>query len=96
MKDYGKISIIMPAYNAEKFIGSALDSIISQSYQNFEIIIIDDGSLDKTTKIAQDYIDKFTNITLLKQENAGSSAARNLGLKEAKGDYILFLILMIY
>ncbi len=90
MKDYGKISIIMPAYNAEKFIGSALDSIISQSYQNFEIIIIDDGSLDKTTKIAQDYIDKFTNITLLKQENAGSSAARNLGLKEAKGDYILF------
>lgn len=86
------LSVIIPTYNCSKYIIESLDSIILQSFQDLEIIIIDDGSTDNTRNIIEEYTNfntkkikyRFTN-------NAGVSAARNKGLKEAKGDYITFL-----
>ena len=82
-------SIIMPAYNAEKFIKDAIKSVLSQRYFNFELIIVDDGSKDKTAEVIKSFKDK--RIHYLYQNNAGVSAARNLGISEAKGEYICFL-----
>jgi glycosyltransferase EpsJ len=87
MKDYPKISIIIPMHNAEKYIGECLDSIIRQTYKNLEIIIIDDGSKDNSLAIAS----RYENIKIIKQENAGVSVARNIGLDAAGGDWISFV-----
>lgn len=81
------ISVIVPTFNRENFIGYCIDSILEQTYQNFELIIVDDGSNDSTKDILQRYYDK---IKIIRQENKGVSAARNNGLKIAKGDYIAF------
>ncbi len=81
-----KISVITPAYNAEKYIGDAIKSIQQQDYDNLEIIVIDDGSTDATADIC-----KTLGVTLIQQENLGISAARNVGLKAATGDLIAFL-----
>src|SRR5579875_322194 len=83
------ISIIIPLYNAEKYIIETIDSALQQSYKNIEIIIIDDGSTDSSFNVAETY--KSDNIIVVKQENKGASAARNHGLKLAKGEYIQFL-----
>lgn len=85
------ISIIIPAYNAEKFIGETLDSVLSQTYQNFELIIIDDGSNDNTFSILEDYREKFKQINVYQQKNQGQSATRNKALDYVNGDYIMFL-----
>ena len=86
-----KVSIIVPIYNTEKYLKACLDSIINQTYQNLEIILIDDGSTDNSGKIIDDYAKKDKRIKAIHQKNAGQSAARNRGLKEASGEYISFI-----
>ena len=86
-----KISVIIPAYNREKYIGECLDSVLSQTIVEKEIICIDDGSDDATWDIMNDYASKYGNVVVLKQEHAGVSAARNYGIREANGEYIAFM-----
>lgn len=82
------VSIIIPCYNSEKWIVDSLQSIYNQTYKNFEVIVIDDGSEDNTNKIVQEF---DSSIIYKYQKNKGPAAARNLGVKIAKGDYIAFL-----
>lgn len=86
-----KYSIIVPAYNTEKYIDKCLKSIFSNTYKNFEVIIVNDGSTDKTEDIINKYIKKYDNIIYIKQKNMGLSMARNNGVKKATGDYLLFI-----
>ncbi|NPE27573.1 glycosyltransferase family 2 protein [Methanococcoides sp. SA1] len=83
------ISVVIPLYNKELYIKRAIDSILSQTFQEFEIIIINDGSTDRSAEIVESIIDK--RIILIHQKNAGISAARNAGIKKANGDTIAFL-----
>lgn len=86
-----KISIIIPVYNAENYIRPCLDSIIGQTYQNLQIILIDDGSKDNSFAICQEYAARDARITAIYQENHGVSNARNRGLSLADGDYYGFV-----
>lgn len=83
------ISIIIPLYNKEHFIEQTLKSVLGQTYTDFEAIIVNDGSTDKSVDIVSEFKDK--RIKLINQDNKGVSAARNTGIKLAKGDYIAFL-----
>lgn len=85
-----KFSIIIPIYNVEKYLEKCLNSILNQSYKNFEIIAINDGSKDSSKEILNKYKNN-ENIKIINQENKGLSAARNEGLKHVTGDYILFV-----
>ena len=85
-----KFSLIIPAYNVEKYIKKCLDSVLNQTYNNYEIIIINDGSTDNTSKILESYKSN-KKIKIINQENKGLSNARNTGVSNAKGDYILFI-----
>ena len=92
MSDTIKFSIIMAAYNAEKYIKQAIDSVIRQSYDNWELIIVDDGSKDDTGLIIDEYSQKDDRILAVHQSNSGTAgAARNTALKYVKGDYIQML-----
>ncbi|NEU06791.1 glycosyltransferase family 2 protein, partial [Flavihumibacter sp. R14] len=83
------VSIIIPVYNSEKLLTQAIQSAKDQTWVHTEIIIIDDGSEDSSLAIARSF--ETENIRVLKQKNQGASAARNMGLHHAKGDYIQFL-----
>lgn len=86
------VSIIMPAYNAERFIKESIESVINQKYKNWELLIINDFSNDSTQNIIENYCMKDKRIKLLEQkENKGVVEARNRGIKESKGKYIAFL-----
>lgn len=91
MYKYPSVSIIMPAYNAEKYIAATVQSIINQSEEAWELLIIDDGSTDTTFQICQSYADKDERITVYHQSNTGVSVARNKGLEKARGTYIVFV-----
>ena len=84
-----KVSIIIPAYNAEKTIAKCLESLINQTYQNLEIIVINDGSKDNTAKIIKEYQDK--RIIFINQSNSGIGTTRNKGIDKSTGDYIMFV-----
>lgn len=86
-----KISIIVPVYNTEKYLERCLESIINQTYKNLEIILIDDGSTDKSGKICDEYAKKDSRVKVLHKENRGQATARNLGLEYATGDYLGFV-----
>ena len=86
-----RISIIVPVYNVENKIHRCLDSILTQSFTDYELILIDDGSTDNSGKICDDYSAKNDKIIVIHQTNKGASAARNTGIKQAKGDYISFV-----
>lgn len=86
-----KISVIIAAYNAEEFIEETLDSVLHQMMDEYEVIVIDDGSTDRTAEILDQYKKQYNNIHIIKQENEGPSAARNAGLAIAKGEYLYFL-----
>lgn len=86
-----KFSIIIPCYNIEKYISKTLESVFNQTYQSFEIILIDDGSKDNTGKILDDYSKKDKRIKVVHKENEGVSVARNIGIENAVGEYIYFL-----
>lgn len=85
------VSIIMPLYNGEKFIKITLESVLKQTYKNWELLITNDGSKDNSPKIVEEYAKKDKRIKLFNQINKGSAAARNNSLKEANGKYIVFL-----
>ena len=85
------ISIIIPVYNIENYIGKCLDSLISQSFGDFEIICVNDGSKDNSLFVLEEYSKKDNRIKVISQNNSGSGAARNRGLREASGKYVQFL-----
>ena len=86
-----KVSVIIPAYNAENDIEHCIESIISQTYKNTEIIIVNDGSKDNTKKILEKLNNKYENIIIINQKNNGVSASRNAGINMASGDYLMFV-----
>lgn len=86
-----KFTIIIPAYNVERWILECLESVKSQTYKNFECIIVDDGSSDNSKEIISNYIENDDRFILIAQNNQGSSSARNKGIESAIGDYIIFL-----
>ena len=86
-----KVSIIIPIYNVNKYLPKCLDSVISQTYKNLEIILIDDGSTDNSGLVADDYAKKDKRISVTHQKNAGQSTARNNGIKKATGNFISFI-----
>lgn len=90
-EDNRLVTVIIPIYNSEKYLKSALDSVKVQSYQNIEILMIDDGSTDACPGICKEYEREDSRFRLICQENQGPSAARNHGIREAKGEYITFL-----
>ena len=86
-----KITVIMPVYNVQDYLREAIESVINQTYQNLEILIIDDGSKDISGKICDEYAKKDNRIKVIHQENKGLSGARNTGLLNATGKYIMFI-----
>ena len=87
-----KISVIVAAYNVEEYIEKCIESILMQNYKSVEIIVVDDGSSDKTGELCRRfYLDNPDKIRLVRQENYGLSAARNLALSIATGDYVTFV-----
>lgn len=85
------ISVIVPIYNTEKYLSQCLDSILSSTYQNLEIILIDNNSKDNSLNICYEYLKKDHRISIYQEYKPGVSAARNLGLRKSTGDYILFV-----
>lgn len=88
-----KLSIIVPMYNTEKYIGTCLKSLISQDIpsKDYEILVINDGSRDNSKNIVDSYIKRYSNIRIISVENGGQSKARNIGIDNAKGDYLFFV-----
>lgn len=86
-----KYSIIIPVYNAEATLKRCLDSVLTQDYPDAELLLINDGSTDRSEEICREYAERYPNVVCYSQPNAGVSAARNLGLDQAKGTYILFV-----
>lgn len=86
-----KVSVIVPVYNVEKYLDKCLESIMNQTYQNFEIIIVNDGSTDNSLQICRQWEERSPQIKLINKENEGLGFARNTGLQHATGDYILFV-----
>lgn len=86
-----KVSVIIPVYNVERYIQRCLDSVVNQTLDNIQIILVNDGSKDSSGKICLEYAEKYDNISYYFQENAGSAAARNAGLDHAEGEYIGFV-----
>lgn len=89
--DVPVISILMPAYNVEKYINMAIDSVLNQTFKDFELIIINDGSTDNTGEIVENYKDRDSRISVYHTENRGLSSARNLALSYARGEYVTFI-----
>lgn len=85
------VSIIVPVYNIEDYLHYCIDSILSQSYTNFELLLIDDGSKDKSGAICDEYAERDKRVKVIHKENGGVSAARNTGLDKGTGDYICFV-----
>lgn len=86
-----RISVVCPVYNAERYLNRSVDSVLVQQYLNWELILVDDGSIDKSWDICEEYSKKDHRIQCFHQENQGPSAARNRGIDEATGDLLLFL-----
>lgn len=84
------ISIILPVYNSEKYIAKCLEALISQTYENIEIICINDGSTDKSLEILEEYAKKDSRIKLISNKNSGPATSRNIGLKNATGEFLMF------
>lgn len=86
-----KVSIIIPVYNCEKYIGKCIESILKQSYKNIEIIIVNDGSKDKTSEVINLFSANDNRVIYIEQQNSGPSVARNNGISKATGEYITFI-----
>ena len=85
------ISVIVPVYNVENYLDKCIESIVNQTYKNLEIILVDDGSLDSSSKICDEWAVKDNRIKVIHKTNGGVSSARNEGLKNANGDFIAFV-----
>ena len=85
-----KISVIVPVYNTEKYLHRCVDSILAQTFTDFELLLIDDGSTDSSGAICDEYAQKDSRVRVFHKENGGASSARNLGLDNATGEWITF------
>jgi len=81
------VTVVIPCYNQARFLGEAIESVLAQSYRNFEVIVVDDGSTDKTSEVAG----RYEGVRLIRQENKGLAGARNSGLAKSQGEYVVFL-----
>lgn len=86
-----KLSFVIPAYNVEKYLPKCLDSILQQKGADFEVVVVDDGSSDDTRALLDQYAEENINLKVISQANAGMSTARNRGLEEAQGEYVMFV-----
>ena len=86
-----KFSIIIPVYNISNYISECVNSVLKQSFKDYEIILVNDGSIDDSFNICLNYSKKYKNVRLINQQNGGLSSARNAGINQAEGDYLLFL-----
>ena len=86
-----KVSIIIPVYNVEDYLDEAMQSLLTQSFSDFEIIAVNDGSTDGSLSILERYASKDKRITVISQSNQGQSAARNVALRHSSGNYIYFM-----
>lgn len=86
-----RISIIVPVYNVEKYLDRTMASIIAQKYTDYEVILVDDGSTDKSGEMCDEYARKYNNIHVIHQKNSGPSAARNKGILESTGGYLTYI-----
>ena len=86
-----KVSFIVPVYNAGKYLHRCIDSLMQQSFTDFEVLLVDDGSSDDSGKICNDYAAKDERVKVFRKVNGGVSSARNLGLDNASGEYISFV-----
>ena len=85
------ISIIIPVYNSDSYLDECIKSVLCQTYKDFELLLIDDGSTDKSLERLRRWESKDDRINLIVQENSGASSARNHGLNEAKGEWVVFI-----
>lgn len=90
-KGLPEVSLIIPVYGAEQYLCPCIDSVLSQSYQNFELLLIDDGSLDRSGVICDEYGEKDSRIRVFHRTNHGVSSSRNFGIQQARGEYIAFI-----
>lgn len=86
-----KISVIVPVYNAENYLNRCIESVLTQTYTDWQMVLVDDGSKDESLKVCQEYADLDNRIRVIHQENAGPGIARNTGIAAANGDYIVFI-----
>ena len=86
-----KLSVVMPVYNAADYLNESISDLLVQSYSDFELICVNDGSTDDSKKIIEDFCEKDNRIRLISQENLGGGAARNAGFDESDSEYVLFL-----
>ncbi len=91
MKERGKLSVIVPVYNSEQYLPACIESVLRQTYTDFELILVDDGSTDGSLSVCREYARQDSRIRVLHKENGGVSSARNLGLEHATGAYISFV-----
>lgn len=87
----GKLSVIIPVYNSENYLSDCLNSVINQTYNNLEILLINDGSTDKSIEICNSFAESDNRIIIIDKKNGGQSSARNVGLNHSTGDYITFV-----
>ncbi len=85
------ISVIIPVYNAEKYLKKAIDSVLSQTLARIELVCINDGSKDGSMRILSEYQKNYSNIKVIDQKNSGAACARNTGIQRAEGEYVFFL-----
>lgn len=85
------VSVIIPAYNAERWLDDSLGSVLAQSFDDWEAVVVNDGSTDNTVEVASNYANQDKRIRVISQENGGISAARNTGIDNARGRYVFFL-----
>ena len=90
MIDRPKITVIIPVYNAESTLRRCLDSILAQTFTDFECLLINDGSKDRSGEICEEYANKDSRVRVFHKENGGVSSARNVGLDNARGEWITF------
>lgn len=91
MENLHEISVIIPIYNAEKYLNTCIESLLRQTFKDIEIILVDDGSPDRCSEICDDYASRFSNIRVIHRKNGGAGYARNSGLDIASGRYVVFL-----
>src|SRR5437762_12728182 len=85
------VSVILPAFNRGAYIAGALESVMAQTWTRWELIVVDDGSTDETAAVARQYADAHRGVIVLTQDNRGVAAARNTGIRRARGSYIAFI-----
>ena len=86
-----KISVVIPVYNVEPFVGKCLSTLVHQTFQDFEIIAVNDGSKDGSLAILREFERNYVNMVVIDQPNAGMSMARNRGMEAARGEYLCFV-----